>query len=287
MTADALPAHVRDGLRERAGDVRDASAVGGGCISPAFRVLLNSGRTIFVKLAPRGGPKEMLQEEARSLRALSEAGSVRVPAVLSLGDGWLALEWLDPARGTRAEWAKLGAALARLHRTANDTFGWESDNYIGTLRQCNEASQSWPEFWRERRIRPQLERARHRLGPVGAECETLMSQLDALLRAGDDDGPSLLHGDLWSGNVHMSARGAALIDPASYYGHREVDLAMAALFGGFPPEFFDAYDAEWPLLAGAARRRHVYQLYYLLVHVNLFGGSYVAGTAAAIRNALA
>jgi fructosamine-3-kinase len=287
VTADALPAHVRAALREREGDVRDASAVGGGCISPAYRVVLDSGRTIFVKLAPRGGPKEMLHAEARSLRALSDARSVRVPAVLSLGDDWLALEWLDPARGTRAEWAKLGAALAHQHRTARDTFGWESDNYIGTLPQRNDASQSWPEFWREQRIRPQLERARNRLGAVAAECEELITHLDRLLHAGDDDGPSLLHGDLWSGNVHMSARGAALIDPASYYGHREVDLAMAALFGGFPPEFFDAYEAEWPLLPGAERRRHVYQLYYLLVHVNLFGGSYVAGTAAAIRSALA
>jgi fructosamine-3-kinase len=283
-----LPAGVLAGLSAHVGDVRAANAVGGGCISPSYRVWLTNGKTIFLKLAPQDAPAEMLREEAISLHALRSAGHVRVPDVIAQGEAWLALEWLEPARGTDAEWGRLGAALARTHRARSAAFGWESDNYIGTLPQRNAATGSWPEFWREQRIRPQLERARHRLGAaVSAQCEHLLSAFDDLLRAGDEDGPSLLHGDLWNGNVHMSARGAALIDPASYYGHREVDLAMAALFGGFAQEFFASYEAEWPLREGAARRRHCYQLYYLLVHVNLFGGGYVAGTAAAIRDALA
>jgi protein-ribulosamine 3-kinase len=281
-----LPEHVREEIRS-IGEIRDAAAVGGGCISPAFHVWLAGGREVFVKLAPRNAPAAILAEEARSLEILRSAGPVRVPAVIARGEQWLALEWLEPARGTRVQWAKLGNALALLHRVHNDTFGWQSDNFIGTLPQTNHPAAAWPEFWREQRIARQLERARDRLGAAAVrDCETLMLQFEELLRAGDEEGASLLHGDLWSGNVHMSARGAAVIDPASYYGHREVDLAMAALFGGFPPEFFDAYEAEWPLLPGSERRRHIYQLYYLLVHVNLFGGGYVAGTAAAIRNAL-
>jgi fructosamine-3-kinase len=107
-----------------------------------------------------------------------------------------------------------------------------------------------------------------------------------LLGAAEDDGPSLVHGDLWNGNVHFTGSGAAVIDPACYYGHREVDLAMAALFGGFPEVFFEAYQAEWPLQEGAARRRPIYQLYYLLVHVVLFGGSYASSTATTLRAVL-
>ena len=269
------------------GEVARATAVGGGCISPAYRVWLRSGTCVFVKLAPVGAPGDMLAEEARSLRALRAAQSVRVPEVVQLRDRWLALEWLEPARGTKDSWSQLGSAVACLHQQRAPTFGWDSDNYIGTLPQQNTVSPSWSEFWRERRLRPQLDRARTRLPcGVAGDCEDLLGQLDDLLEAGDQEGASLLHGDLWSGNVHMSAAGPALIDPSTYYGHREVDLAMAALFGGFPPEFFAAYEAAWPLRVGWERRRSIYQLYYLLVHVNLFGGGYVASAAACARAAL-
>src|SRR5690606_17965293 len=145
--------------------------------------------------------------------------------------------------------------------------------------QTNEPSGDWPSFWRERRLRPQLDLAAGRLdADIRARFDTLLHGLDDRLGPANEDGPSLLHGDLWNGNVHFTDGGAALIDPASSNGHREVDLAMAALFGGFPAAFFDAYSAEWPLLTGAAPRRPIYQLYYLLVHVNLFGGGYIEQT---------
>jgi protein-ribulosamine 3-kinase len=270
--------------------VAGAERLGGGCISPAVRLRLRDGRSFFLKWAERGTPAAMFPEEAWSLGRLAEAGFVRVPAVLGVEAGWLLLEWLEPGPGGRQDWAVLGGALAGLHRTPGPAFGWRADNFIGPLPQANPQHDAWPAFWREARLAPQLRRARAG-GLLDARDDDrfgqLFERLDTLLAAGSAEGPSLLHGDLWSGNVHPLAEGgAALIDPASYYGHREVDLAMAALFGGFDRAFFDAYAAAWPLEPGATLRRAVYQLYYLLVHVNLFGGSYVAGTRAALDAAL-
>jgi protein-ribulosamine 3-kinase len=268
-------------------DVAAATRVGGGCISPAWRVRLLDGRELFVKAAPADASADLLESEAGSLRRLAAAGAIRIPAVLAEGRGWLALEWLAPGRPTQASWRELGRGLARLHRTQGPGFGWDRDNFIGSLPQRNGEAASWAEFWARYRLRPQLQRAGSRLSSRAmADFEMLLRKLPELLQAGAEDGPSLLHGDLWSGNVLMTASGPALVDPSSYYGHREVDLAMAELFGGFPAAFHEAYAAEWPLLPGASVRRPVYQLYYLLVHVNLFGGSYVAGTEAALQAAL-
>jgi protein-ribulosamine 3-kinase len=264
-----------------------ATPQGGGCISPAWRVELSDGRTVFVKEAPRGMGGELLQAEANSLRRLGSTGALRVPEVLGLGAGWLALEWLEPQHAAPDAWADLGRGLARLHEVRGAAPGWDADNFIGSLPQRNGASRDWPGFWREHRLEPQLRRARAHFAPgTISSFHVLFDQLPDLLAAGDADGPSLLHGDLWSGNVHATRGGLAAIDPSSYYGHREVDLAMAELFGGFPPSFMESYTATWPLLPGYERRRPVYQLYYLLVHVNLFGGSYIRGTEATLRAAL-
>lgn len=262
--------------------------VSGGCISPSFRTELEGGPAVFVKTAPAGAGPDLLAQEARSLDRLAEAGAVRVPRVLGQGEGWLALEWLEPRAGTSGDWARLGRRLARLHRVRATAPGWPADNYIGSLPQANTPAASWAEFWARRRLTPQLERAGRRVGSrVRVLFDRLLDELDDRLAGVDADGFSLLHGDLWSGNVHMSVEGPALVDPSSWFGHREVDLAMADLFGGFPREFREAYDAEWCVLPGAAARRPVYQLYYLLVHLNLFGGSYLAGTERVLRAALA
>jgi fructosamine-3-kinase len=268
--------------------VRTTAPVAGGCISPSFRALLDDGRTVFLKTAPAGAAPDLMAAEAISLRALAEAGAVRTPEVLGEGARWLALEWLEPAVATAGAWAELGSGLARLHRCRAGRYGWPRDNFIGPLPQANDAASSWSGFWAERRLLPQLERARASFDvPVLRRFDELLARLPALIGAAEEEGASLLHGDLWNGNVHMTADGPALIDPSSYHGHREVDLAMAELFGGFPAGFHHAYAAEWPLLPGAARRRSVYQLYYLLVHVNLFGGGYVSGTERALSDALA
>jgi fructosamine-3-kinase len=270
------------------GAVRVARRVAGGCVSPSYGVELMDGRQLFVKTAGEQWQPDAFAEEARSLERLRAANAVVVPRVFGVCETWLALEWLEPIAATEHHWRALGQGLAKLHRTADTMYGWDTSNYIGPLPQSNARTNNWSEFWREQRLRPQLERALPRLDRTTVHAfEQLFDALDERLGPAAADGASLLHGDLWSGNVHTSVAGAGVIDPASYYGHREVDLAMAALFGGFPRPFYDAYAAEWPLLPGAAARRPIYQLYYLLVHVVLFGGSYAVSTAAAVQEAVA
>jgi fructosamine-3-kinase len=217
---------------------------------------------------------------------------VRVPGVVASGgagaSAWLLLEWLEPGPATPRAWEDLGRALAALHRTRAERFGADQDNYIGSLPQANGWSTSWPAFWRERRLGPQQEQAvgAGLLGSADARAfDRLSHRLDELLAPAADEGASLLHGDLWSGNVHMMDGGtAAVIDPSVYHGHREVDLAMAELFGGFGGRFRHAYEESWPLAPGYDPvRRSVYQVYYLLVHVNLFGPGYVGRTREALR----
>ena len=266
-----LPLQIKTRIEHALGDaITDVAPVSGGCISNASKVITAGGQRAFLKW---GDHTPLFHAEAEALAAIRATNTVRVPQLIAQEE-WLLLEWLEPGPLNEEQWAQLGSSLAALHRTQTGLFGWSSDNFIGTLPQSNTPSADWPAFWRDRRIRPQLHgmSAQHR-----ARIERMLEHCDEL-HAGSEDGPSLLHGDLWNGNVHGVKDGSpALVDPSIYYGHREVDLAMAALFGGFPREFFDAYDAAWPLLPGYERRRCFYQLYYMLVHVNLFGGAYVSG----------
>jgi fructosamine-3-kinase len=292
MLPDTVRAAVEHELAVAAGcavSITAARAIGGGCISPNARIETSAGESCFLKWAePGAAPAELFRQEARSLRAINAAGAVRVPRVLAHAREWLLLEWLEPGRPTAHTWATLGTQLAALHGTRGVSFGWDADNFIGTLPQPNGSSARWAPFWAENRLLPQFERAA-RQGRLDVSdrraFDRLLARMDTALMAGDGDGPSLLHGDLWGGNAHVMAGGEpAVIDPSSYYGHREVDLAMAELFGGFEAGFFSAYREAWPLAAGYDEmRREIYQLYYLLVHVNLFGASYVAGTRRILR----
>jgi len=292
MLPAAVAAAVEHALGVAAGravSIAEARAIGGGCISPNARIETAGGERYFLKWAgPHEAPRELFREEARSLAMIHAAGAVRVPRVIAHAREWLLLEWLEPGQAGARTWTLLGSQLAALHRTRGVSFGWESDNFIGTLPQPNGSNARWARFWAENRLLPQFERAaRQGRLDVGDRraFDRLLARLDTALMAGDGDGPSLLHGDLWGGNAHVTAGGEpALIDPSSCYGHREVDLAMAELFGGFEAGFFDAYREAWPLAAGYEEmRREIYQLYYLLVHVNLFGASYVAGTRRILR----
>jgi protein-ribulosamine 3-kinase len=272
--------------------------VSGGCISRCACLETSAG-PVFLKWAAADHPPGLFAAEAASLHAIGGTGSVRVPEVLRVNDGgaaqapaWLLLEWLEPGTGVLSTWRLLGRQLAALHRVRGPRYGWAADNFIGTLPQANAAAASWGEFWRDRRLAPQLRRARE----LGALPRAAARRFDALLAvvperlaAADAEGPSLLHGDLWAGNVHVLDDGVpALIDPSAYHGHREVDLAMAELFGGFDPGFFQAYEEAWPVQPGyRPGRRAIYQLYYLLVHVNLFGVAYLERTLAALETAAA
>ena len=281
-----LPDDVRADIEAALGsNIEQATPVSGGCINSAARLTTGLG-PYFLKWCERGATSTF-EAESRALESIRATTTVRVPLTVAGRDRWLLLEWLEPGQPSRADWITFGRQLAAMHRFRHAQFGGPEDNFIGSLTQTNRWSDSWPQFWETRRLRPQLELAlRHGwLGRADAQSfERLFSELDDRLAIGQQEGVSLLHGDLWNGNAHACRDGIALVDPSAYFGHREVDLAMADLFGGFPTAFREGYESEWPLLAtGLPQRRAIYQLYYLLVHINLFGTGYVAGT----RNALA
>ncbi|HEY0038260.1 MAG TPA: fructosamine kinase family protein [Longimicrobium sp.] len=289
-----IPGALRRAAEAHLGPIRSATAVAGGCINHGARVETANG-PVFLKYNPQS-PPGMFAAEAHGLDLLREhAAELVVPHVIAHAEAdgdapaWLALEWLEPAARSPEFLERLGRGLAQMHRAAVDrTSGWDRDNFIGSLAQQNAPTDTWPGFWRDRRLAPQLDLARRtgRLPGCEADWECLFDRLAVILRPADEDGPSLLHGDLWSGNVLSTTAGAALIDPVTYRGHREVDLAMADLCGGFEDRFHAAYREVWPLQPGYEARRPVYQLYYLLVHVNLFGGGNVWQTAEALRTIL-
>jgi fructosamine-3-kinase len=241
---------------------------------------LDLGRTRFFVKINTPEHAAMLDAEADGLRALGAANAVRVPTPLACGVAggyaYLALEWLEFDRGGRD--AALGRALAQLHRTTAPRFGGPRPNTIGTTPQDNTWSDDWAVFFRDRRIAPQLElaaRQGHR-GTLQDDGERLLAAIPELL-AGHTLAPSLLHGDLWSGNAAALATGEpAIFDPAVYYGDREADVAMTELFGGFGRDFHAAYRDAWPLSPGHEMRRTLYNLYHVLNHLNLFGGGYRA-----------
>lgn len=292
-----LPAPLVRAVESRFGSIASATPVGGGSISAAVRLALPGG-PVFLKYGV-DAPAGLFASEARGLEALrGRVEEITIPRVLGLEDDesaargfrWLALEWLEPGVPTAASQEVLGRGLARLHRAGRAGWGWEHDGFIGALPQENGRAGDWPTFWRDRRLEPQIRLSRDAGRSAGEprEWDRLLARLPELLHAAAEEGASPLHGDLWNGNVlPLADGGAALVDPAFYNGHREVDLAMSELFGGFGASFRSAYEEEWPLLPGYSEvRRAIYQLYYLLVHVNLFGGVYEEQTRRVLRGAM-
>jgi fructosamine-3-kinase len=276
---------------ETATEIQALQSIGAGCINRAASVCARDGRRFFVKLndATR---QWMFEAEADGLRELARANTLRVPAPLcsgaAEGEAYLVLEYLE-LRGELAPAAeRLGHGLAALHRVTAARFGWYRANTIGATEQRNDWCDQWPEFWREHRLRAQLELATRRRG--AARLQDLGAQLlDAVpdFFCGHQPAPSLLHGDLWSGNVATTLQGEAVVfDPAVYFGDREADLAMTELFGGFPRRFYDAYRDAWPLAAGYPVRRTLYNLYHVLNHFNLFGGAYLQQAEHMLRQLL-
>ena len=236
---------------------------------------------MFVKVGPQAA-QAAFAAEAEGLRELQAARALRVPQVLASGladtAAFLALEWVEPGSADAACEHRLGEGLAALHAVTAPRYGFRHDNVIGRTPQANEWSANWIEFFRERRLRPQLALGERQGFPrrLGARGARLLEALPVLL-AGHRPGASLLHGDLWGGNWLASTAGEpVLFDPAVYYGDRETDLAMTRLFGGFGPAFYRAYESAAPLPAGAALRAELYNLYHVLNHANLFGGGYAA-----------
>lgn len=266
--------------------------VQGGCINECYQWGCASG-PLFVKVA-EAARLGVFEAEAVGLQELASAAAVRVPRVLAAGiadeQAYLALEWIDLGTGSAsASQGRLGTELARQHRKTAARFGWRRDNAIGSTPQINAWSDSWPEFFRDARLRHQLRLAEEngfggRLQEGGA---ALLERIGDFF-ADHHPGPSLLHGDLWGGNAGVDANGTPVIfDPAVYYGDRETDLAMTRLFGGFSSSFYTAYEAAWPLPPSARSRVDLYNLYHVLNHLNLFGGGYLRQAESIIDGLLA
>ena len=248
----------------------------GGSVGNARRLRLKDGRGFFLKSIRPGEMPGLFAAEAAGLEALGAANILPVPQVIAVEEDFLLLEQIEIAGPEADYFENFGRNLARLHREARqEKNGFEDDNYLGRARQPNTWNASWTQFFAEKRLGYQLgilkEQGDQEVLKLG---ERLLARLSEWL--GDvTEKPSLLHGDLWAGNV-ICAKGsrAVLIDPAVYYGHREAELAMPRLFGGFAPAFFAAYQEEWPLPPGHEERGAIYELYHLLNHYNLFGAAY-------------
>ncbi len=264
--------------------------IGGGCINTA--VVLNDGaRRYFVKLN-RADLLPMFEAEAAGLAAMTATRSIRVPEPLCTGvaggQAFLAMESIAFGGHSADGAATAGRQLAAMHRSSGERFGWDRDNTIGSTPQHNTRHPDWVCFWREQRLGFQLALAARNGfgGRLQSSGERLLDLFPALI--GHDPPPSLLHGDLWGGNMGFDQAGMPVIfDPALYYGDREADLAMTELFGGFSADFYAAYRESWPLDAGYRTRKSLYNLYHILNHLNLFGSGYLGQAQTMIDRLLA
>jgi fructosamine-3-kinase len=253
--------------------------VAGGCINYGGKLVANGG-IYFIKWNDSRKFPAMFEAEAKGLELLSGIKAIRIPMVVANDEAdklqYILMEFIDAANRQKNYWRLLGERLAVLHKNTANQFGLDHNNYIGSLHQYNSESENWIDFFVNQRLRVQLDLAiRNRFvdNALVEAFENLFEKFNELLPA---ESPSLLHGDLWSGNLIIDNRGEpCLIDPAAYYGHREIELAFTRLFGGFDSEFYDSYQCVFPTIKGFENRVEVYNLYPLLVHLNLFGRSYL------------
>jgi fructosamine-3-kinase len=260
--------------------------VHGGDINQTYRLSCGN-ENYFMKINNAKLYPGMFEKEANALKILQSKSRLVVPEVVKVGEmeetQYLVLEWLDVSEKGKNFWKHFGEGLAALHQQSEDHFGWTEDNYIGSLHQANKWSDRWSDFYTEQRVLPLVKKL-HNKGHMTKEdvvrAERLCKRLDDIFPV---EPPALLHGDLWNGNFTSCGKGPSIYDPASYYGHREMDLGMTLLFGGFANEFYEAYDQSWPLEKNWRSRVPLTQLYPLLVHACLFGGHYISEAGRIIR----
>lgn len=273
---------IGDRLRDRVSpelSVQVLETLGGGSINTSLRIATNEGN-FFVKYNDANACPDMFRLEAENLNLLRQTKSVRIPEVIDTfaieDKEVLVLEFIEAGTPHYDFWREFGQKLADLHQHSNDYFGLSFDNYVGSLPQQNTATGTWVEFFITYRLDPLLRMAvdnQKADSDVVKKFESLYLKLPELF---PEEKPALLHGDLWSGNTMADLNGDAVIfDPAVYYGHREMDLAMSKLFGGFEYSFYEAYNEVYPLEKHWEQRVAICNLYPLLVHVNLFMGSYI------------
>ena len=287
MVPDALHETIESRLDVT---IRGHSRVGGGCIANAGR-LETDDAPLFLKYGDERVARTF-PGEAAGLEAMWAAESpLHIPAVIDRappdGDcpGFLVMEWIETGQKSESFWTNFGRGLARMHRHAEVQYGFEDNNFIGRLPQQNEWMDTWPAFFRAQRLEPQVAMARERGGwqsNWNGALEQLYQRLPEILPETPE--ASVLHGDLWKGNCMVTADGTpAVVDPAAYYGHREADLAMTDLFGGYRDPFYSAYREAWPLEPGYDTRKGIYNLYHLINHLNLFGASYAGSVEGTLR----
>ena len=264
--------------------ITQTDRLSGGDINKAYGLTLNTGDHIFMKANSKVNAA-FFTAEAAGLSAIEATGAIKTPAILCTGtdDGedvgysFLLLKFIKSAKPRNDYWETFARDLAAMHNAKTDTraFGFFQDNFIGARAQSNKQTESWINFFRDERLSPQFKAAENYFTDEDrAKITKLLDHLDNFLI--EPEKPSLLHGDLWSGNVMCGPEGKAmLIDPAAYYGHAEADIAMTELFGGFPEKFYEAYREANPLEDGYENRRDLYNLYQLLNHLNLFGPTYL------------
>jgi fructosamine-3-kinase len=254
-------------------------SVSGGCIANAQKIITESGKEYFLKSGV--SVDDVFLKEANGLNELANSKAIHIPKVVLVDDKFLLLEFISSSRMIPTFWEDFGVKFALMHKFTSDKFGFFEDNYIGNTVQVNipneKEANSWEDFYFNKRLLFQVKLA-EKSNLLSAEFIKLFSQLEKKyhqIMQSDNESPSLLHGDLWSGNFIVDAKGeACLIDPAVYYGNREADLAMTKLFGGFDYEFYQAYNREYPLQDGWQYREAIYKLYHVINHINLFGSSY-------------
>ena len=267
-------------------EILSSEPVGGGCIHDSRR-LKTSGDTFFLKQSS-WEDRALLETEAAGLTALARTKTVRTPTLVGRGKVGqqfvLLLEWMDLGPLENRSGAILGEQLAALHRAGgSETFGWEQDNFIGATPQQNAPNTSWPEFFRERRLLPQISLAQEQ-GHSLPDAEPLLSGIESFFPDGAEPTPSPLHGDLWGGNAASDGAGnPVLFDPAFYFGDPETDLAFSHFFGGFPASFYRSYQEQISERPGWKTRQTLYNLYHVLNHLNLFGSSYQTGAVRMIE----
>jgi len=282
MLPASLQEEITSVLRIKTGKeitIKRTSSLSGGSINSAFKLETNAG-DYFMKYNRASAYPGMFEQESQGLSLMCAAKEVRVPAVVATGDDgsntFIILEYIASSPKKDDFWDVFGRKLAALHKHKGPYFGLDHNNYIGSLKQINDAHNRWTDFFREQRLLVQMElAARSGLLPSHSRraFESLFARLDDIF---PDEPPCLIHGDLWSGNYMVDDMGeACIIDPAVYYGSREMDIGMSRLFGVFGGSFYDAYNEAWPMEAGWRERIEICNLYPLMVHVNLFGAGYL------------
>ncbi len=281
---------IKKRIEEKLGSkIKSFSSLSGGCISDAYKVTTIDGSNYFLKYNS-GTSNDMFIKEANGLKELAKANAIRTPEVLDCNEDYILLEFISSGSRKKNFFEDFGRSFAEMHKYTSSEFGFYEDNYIGSNPQKNipdeKEKNDWIRFYFNKRILFQFHLA-EKLGNSTDALRKGISKLEDKIEdiiGGSNEKPSVLHGDLWGGNYTVDDNGnAVLIDPAVYYGHREADLGMTKLFGGFSSEFYRAYNETFPLDDGYDYRENIYKLYHVLNHMNLFGGGYYSQALSLIK----